>query len=258
MKLRRTPSTPLAVAILSIVTLASGACSSGAGREHNRLATQADTGSYAAAVLADQPVAYWRLGESAGNQAVDSSGNGFSGSYVNGPTFGVPGAIVGDPDTAISMTGPPADAYVAIPDAPSLELTTDFSLEAWIFQTSSNGNGFRLIDKEIAGLATATGYDLDTYGAGLGAGGGNGHQLRICGGYIGGVANCVNADTPFSLNAWHHVAVTVTGGIATFYLDGRPDGSRSAGQFLQGDLDLRIGAPHLGCGGSCGLSSMRS
>jgi hypothetical protein len=40
-------------------------------------------------VLADSPLAYWRLGESGGSVAADSGGNGHSGTYVGNPTVGV-------------------------------------------------------------------------------------------------------------------------------------------------------------------------
>ena len=44
--------------------------------------------TYASTVLADSPVAYWRLGEASGSSAADSSGNGNGGSYAGGVTLG--------------------------------------------------------------------------------------------------------------------------------------------------------------------------
>jgi hypothetical protein len=70
--------------------------------------------TYRNAVLSKSPVAYWRLGESTGPDAADESGNGHAGSFHGTPTFGVPGAINGDPDTAIQFNG--AD-YVEIADS---------------------------------------------------------------------------------------------------------------------------------------------
>ena len=49
--------------------------------------------SYDQAVLADSPAAYWRLGESSGSSAADSSGNGNGGTYQNGPTLRAAGLI---------------------------------------------------------------------------------------------------------------------------------------------------------------------
>jgi hypothetical protein len=90
--------------------------------------------AYRAAILAKQPVAYWRLGEASGDTAVDETGNGHDGKYVQNPTLGQPGAINGDPDTAVQFTG---NNYVEILDPPSAVLsqmtsTTGLTVEAWM------------------------------------------------------------------------------------------------------------------------------
>ena len=54
--------------------------------------------AYRDAVLAKDPVAYWRLGEAAGPTAVDDTGNGHDGTYCGYPSYGQPGAIQGDPN----------------------------------------------------------------------------------------------------------------------------------------------------------------
>ncbi|NOX55975.1 MAG: tandem-95 repeat protein, partial [Planctomycetes bacterium] len=62
--------------------------------------------SYSEIVLADGPLAYWRLGESSGPPFVDATGNGRNLTSVSGnPEYGQPGAIMGDPDTAIRFDG---------------------------------------------------------------------------------------------------------------------------------------------------------
>src|SRR5438105_10324062 len=56
--------------------------------------------SYSTVVLADMPLGYWRLGDSAPIlPAADASGNGYAGTYNGGVTVGQSGAINGDPDT---------------------------------------------------------------------------------------------------------------------------------------------------------------
>jgi hypothetical protein len=53
--------------------------------------------SFAAEILADGPIAHWRLGEAAGSLiTADASGNGNSGSASGGVTFGLPGFHGGD------------------------------------------------------------------------------------------------------------------------------------------------------------------
>jgi hypothetical protein len=61
-------------------------------------------GSWASEIAADSPDTWWRLGESSGTTAVDSSGNGNDGTYTNSPTLGVTGLVDGDSDTAITLS----------------------------------------------------------------------------------------------------------------------------------------------------------
>jgi len=69
--------------------------------------------AYSDAVLADMPVRYYRLGDSSGTTAVDSSGNSQDGTYTGGVTLGASGAIQGDADTAATFDG--TDDYVSLP-----------------------------------------------------------------------------------------------------------------------------------------------
>lgn len=62
------------------------------------------TSPYPAAVLADSPLGYWRLGETVGATSIaDASGNGYTGTPT-AVTFGQSGALV-DVDTAASFNG---------------------------------------------------------------------------------------------------------------------------------------------------------
>jgi hypothetical protein len=60
---------------------------------------------YADAVLADNPVGYWRLGETNGSVALDSAPNGLNGMYNGGVSLSHMGAIVSDTDTSIASMG---------------------------------------------------------------------------------------------------------------------------------------------------------
>jgi hypothetical protein len=84
---------------------------------------------YVREVLADGPLAYWRLGETSGLHATDALGahpGTFSGVSFH---LGVPGALAHDPDTAVELeTGAQVDVGV-------IELTegkSAFTLEAWV------------------------------------------------------------------------------------------------------------------------------
>lgn len=84
--------------------------------------------------MGDGPVAYWRLGESSGTNAADSSGNGLNGTYTGGVTLGQPGALVDDANTAVAFNG--STGYVTVGAPAALKMTTQFSVEAWVYPTS--------------------------------------------------------------------------------------------------------------------------
>lgn len=104
-----------------------------------RLAAKAAAAAttYEDVVLADSPIAYWRLGESSGTTAVDSSGNNRDGTY-NGPTLGATGLLSGDADTAANFDGSNDRVYWA--DAAWMDVTGDLTVEAWIERVDVAGN----------------------------------------------------------------------------------------------------------------------
>jgi hypothetical protein len=59
--------------------------------------------SYVSEVLADSPLAYWRLGEASGTTAADASGNGRDGTYLNTPTLGATSLLGTGTDTSMSI-----------------------------------------------------------------------------------------------------------------------------------------------------------
>lgn len=61
--------------------------------------------SYSAAVLADSPLAYWRMGDASGTTATDSSGNGRHGTYAGSPTLGAASLVTGDADASVDLDG---------------------------------------------------------------------------------------------------------------------------------------------------------
>lgn len=132
-------------------------------------------------------------------------------------------------NAAYSFNG--VNAYIQIPDSDSLDLTTEYTLSAWIFQKSAQSDGFRIIDKETPGVPD--GFNFDTRG------GDNGRRLRLCDNTV------CQANSDYELNRWHHVAVTKSGQRVIFYLNGTPDGSGTVGGNLQPNvLALHIGGPH--------------
>jgi Concanavalin A-like lectin/glucanases superfamily len=94
---------------------------------------------YSALVMADNPVAYWRLDEASGTLAEDAVGT-FDGAYTPGTgtilydqTDGIPGST----DPAAGVTN---NATVQAPWAPELNPDTAWSLELWIEPYLVDGN----------------------------------------------------------------------------------------------------------------------
>jgi hypothetical protein len=85
---------------------------------------------YSSLVKGASPVAYWRLGETTGTSAADSSGNSHIGTYTGSFALGQPGALPADPDAAVSLNG--SSSYVTVPSTGAFDLSTAFSLEAWV------------------------------------------------------------------------------------------------------------------------------
>src|SRR5882724_4953244 len=76
--------------------------------------------AYAAAIMNDHPIGYWRLGESTGPTAADSSGNLHGGTYSGGLTFGQPG-FHPPGDTAVLFHGATlATGRIVIPNTATL------------------------------------------------------------------------------------------------------------------------------------------
>jgi hypothetical protein len=178
---------------------------------------------------------YWKLDESSGNSAADSSANNNNGT--------VSGALVTQGKKGNSRQFNGSSNFISIPDANSLDFTASFTLSAWIYQTTAGGTGYRIIDKQTAG-GDGTGYELDTDGDA------SGRRLRLC-----LPSDCISANTQYQLNTWNYVVVTFNNGTVTFYLNGTQDGSTISANTasVANALDLRIGAPHIGCSNACGL-----
>src|SRR5262249_32660244 len=103
---------------------------------------------YSAAVLGDNPAAYWRLGESAGPTPLHPSRNGRNATYNGIVLYGVAGAIVGDPNTAVQFDGSTGYAL-----APGVPMTADITAEVWAKSVPATWNdyGFLLSDRSNNG-----------------------------------------------------------------------------------------------------------
>lgn len=157
--------------------------------------------SYESAVKEDSPKGYLRFGESSGTEVKDASGNALTGTYKNAPTLGVAGALVGDPDTAVSFAAA-KQQWVSVPDSATLDLGDILTYEAWI-KRASIGTTQTIIDRGAGGMIVRF---LTT------------NKILV---RRNGVANiCESTTTITDTTTWHHIVVTKNGATVKIYIDG--------------------------------------
>src|SRR5262249_52688025 len=75
--------------------------------------------------LADDAIGRWTFSESAGSSTADATGNGNTGTLVNGPKF-----QTGPNGNALLMNG--SNQYVRVNDAPALNPTNAITISVWV------------------------------------------------------------------------------------------------------------------------------
>ena len=82
--------------------------------------------AYADEVMADSPAAYWKLDETSGTTAADSSGNGNNGTYGGGVTLNQSPLIVSGKAIVATANSQPAVA------GPNIAASTALAAEIWL------------------------------------------------------------------------------------------------------------------------------
>ena len=147
-------------------------------------------------MLGDGPAGYWRFGELPGaTTMVDSSATPTNGTYLGGVTLGVvPGAIVGDANTAATYDG--SNDQGRVPASAALNVGATLSAEAWI-KRSSDSKSHELMNKGANGLQLIV----------L-----NGPSLNRVWLRRAGVATLAQSTLPVPADGnYHHVVATVSG-----------------------------------------------
>lgn len=88
--------------------------------------------SYSSEVLADSPLAYWRLGDSSGTTMTDSGGSARNGTYQNTPALGEASLILSDAsNTAVKFLAS-GTKFATVANAAWMNFSGDFTVECWV------------------------------------------------------------------------------------------------------------------------------
>jgi hypothetical protein len=157
--------------------------------------------TYASSVLADSPLAYYRLGEPSGTTATDAGSAAQNATYVNTPTLGVANSSIGDGNTAVTFNG--SNQYANAGNNAVFDLTGPMTIEAWINPAAVGANQ-RFLAKDGAygfGIHTTGKLKFTTFG------------IKD---YIS-----VTAPTLTASGTWRHVAAVFDSAQdVTFFMDG--------------------------------------
>jgi len=181
--------------------------------------------SYAATVIADRPVSYWRLGETSGTIAGDQTVAN-PGTYEGPPTLGAASLVGADTtDPAVAFDGASDDVRVG--QSGSLDIGGALTLEAFVKPTSLPAAG------SVRQIVAKTGsYSLDLNGPAL--------ELTL---YQLGVARRVQAPAgTIVAGRGYHVAGTYDGSTERLYINGRQVASTA----VSGATDVTINGLRIG------------
>ena len=157
-------------------------------------------------------MAFYPFNEATGTSAADLSGNEYTATMVGGASF-TPGGLTGNGNAA-TMNG--NGQYVSLPSGIVAGLT-DFSVTAWVYQSAAVLNA-RVFD---FGTGT-TNYMLLCPNT-------SGGTRRVFGITTTGVSGELKVSGPaFATASWLHVAITLSGTLGTFYLNGSEAGTNAS------------------------------
>jgi len=172
------------------------------------------TDTYGAAVYGSAPESYWRLDETQGPVALDTTANGLDGRYTGGVGYGAAGAVPGS-GTAVTLDGSTA----AVAAAGRITSPTVYSEEIWFRTTTTRGG--RLIGFGNAQTGSSSSYDRHVYMLDDG-------RLRF--GVYTGQTNVIDTDASYNDGGWHHVVAVQDGSGMKLYVDGSRVGTHPQAQ----------------------------
>lgn len=174
--------------------------------------------SYSTLITNSTPWLWWRLGDTAGSTAADSSGNSRTGTLSTaGISRGIDGAILGDASTAYHVDG----SAGCIAGGTTQVNPTTFTAEAWFRTTTADGGlivGFGSASTVPSGSTT---NDRQVFLTAAG---------KVAFGTVPSSAQTITSPGTYNDGRWHIVdGVLSPGGGAKLYVDGVLVGSGAAG-----------------------------
>jgi signal peptidase I len=170
---------------------------------------------YTAQVTALNPWLYWKLDETSGTTAADSSGNNRPGAYAGSITKGVAGALTSHtPNLAVTLND--SAACINTKSGAAVSAPTSLTEIVWFKTADGYDKGGKLLGFETprtgVGLAGSGGtYDRHLYMDGAG--------LVWFGVYQGG-DQLLHSAAPLNNDAWHMAAATLSAAGMALYIDG--------------------------------------
>src|SRR5215510_13770156 len=184
--------------------------------------------------LAQTPglVAAYGFNEGTGNTVADISGNNNTGTLGSGVSWTTQGKF----GNALVFNG---GSFVTVPNAPSLNLTSGMTLEAWVFPTVNATNWSTALMREQASDLVYTLY------AGSPANRPNVYfnTTTTASGERG-----IAGPSALALNTWSHLAATYNGSTLSLYVNG----ALVASQAFSGAIVTSTGALRIGGNGVWG------
>ena len=177
--------------------------------------------TYESTVLADQPVGYWRLGETSGTTLTAATGP--NGTYGSGATLGS-SSLVGDTDTAASLDGT-ANAYAQVAYSATINPSPQWTMEAWARPTIAK---FAAVVSTVDSVSTWNGARIA-----------EDNSSKKWNAYVSGYTLTGAA---YTLNSWSHLVLTYDGTTLRLYVNGTLANSATLAVTQNSAQPLGIGA----------------
>jgi signal peptidase I len=172
--------------------------------------------NYSSGVTTLNPWLYWKLDETAGTSAADSSGNGRTGTYTpNAAAFarGITGALTTDtPNVGVTLNG--STACLTTASGATMNAPVQLTEIVWFKTTTTNGGkllGFEMPQTGVAMPGSGGTYDRHLYMDGAG---------KVWFGVYNGGFFTIASPTALNDGAWHMAASTMGASGMKLYIDG--------------------------------------